>query len=520
VSDTSISNDEAGRLVDHVYEAVMSSLQDHIQIVRAYQSKKVVNDSVVYEYDDKGLARRLDRKRNAIRTLNKGINKIRKSYNKDMTSDNRVVRYSALAVAVIDEIYERVGDRSNTGTGVTSFKRKHVKVTGSKIKFKYVGKSGVRQEKSIDNPHIAKAMKELIKDKKPGGFIFDFVDEGKDVSISSKEVNGYLSQFKVTAKDLRGYAANRLLYDELKSIRKGSLPKDEDDRKRLLKEELKEAISIVAEKVGHEPGTCKSQYIMPEIIEGFLLEGKVKKVSSIDDVLMKQGADIVLGMDNLIAYGGFKDWWKNILNKVVPEKLLNIFKSKKPKDDGPKEDEPEPEEVEESSEEDETEDFDEIDISTSPEETDVEVIDEDEKTDSVDREIDFPYNPNEVVLLVRNIFGDTEDHCEDCATATETGLIPITDMLKQWGFPGTRQCRHNCDCTLYTEDGRQYEGPHVSKHARLKKEKDRKKEKDKGISVFRQNFDLGMSGRAPSTDDDEYNATSIPDDRSNNTGHL
>jgi hypothetical protein len=96
-------------------------------------------------------------------------------------------------------------------------------------------------------------------------------------------VNDYLESFDITAKDLRGFHANREMQDRLKAIRsKGKkLPEDEKDREKILKKEFLKALDETAEAVGHEASTLRSQYLVPNMEEQYLSDGTVSdKLSS------------------------------------------------------------------------------------------------------------------------------------------------------------------------------------------------------------------------------------------------
>jgi len=465
------SDEDMQEFASEVMRLVMEGVDGHLNIVVGeYVSKKVVNDSVVYEYSDKHLRNRLKKKRSAIKKLNSEMSRIRKRYKKDMASSDLQVRNTALAVAIIDEIHERVGNKANVNTGVTSLKKKHVSVRGNKVKFNYVGKSGMTQSKELTSPQIASTLKVVLKDKKPSAYVFDFDSDGQSMSISPKEVNVFLSDFNITAKDMRGYAANRLIYEELKKVRKGRLPKDVDDKSKQLKEELAAAIDIVAERVGHTSSTCKNQYIMPEIIESFLIDGKVTKVSTLD-------SDGLIRFADLSSEAGFKDWWG---------KVKDFFAGS---DD---------------------EDTDDEIIDDSLVEDDPAPADEDGIEDMVVEDKDLP--EHEVAIIVINRLNPDKESCEECVAASKAGYMKISEMITAHKLPGNRRCRSNCGCEVITEDGRFYRSAKLKTKRDLDKEKKKKKYAPvENVGVLRQNYDLGMSGRAPSTDDDEYNATSIPD---------
>jgi hypothetical protein len=93
------------------------------------------------------------------------------------------------------------------------------------------------------------------------------------VSIKSAQVNRYLKDFGITAKDIRGYAANTLL---VKALKQGTKPSDEKERQKKFREVMKQ----VAEKVGHQQATLKQHYLLPGIEEAYVKHSRVKDVKN------------------------------------------------------------------------------------------------------------------------------------------------------------------------------------------------------------------------------------------------
>lgn len=178
----------------------------------------------------------------------------------------------ALAVALIDHTYERVGNSQsaeNGHFGVTGWKVKHIHVGKDTATLRYVGKSGVKHEKTIKDLLLLKAIKKALKGKKP--------EDALCGGITAEDVNAYLEPFDVTAKDLRGMHANREMQDQLRAVRKKGpkLPADKKEKEKMLKAEFKEALEATAEAVGHEPSTLRTQYLVPGLEDTYMKDGTV-----------------------------------------------------------------------------------------------------------------------------------------------------------------------------------------------------------------------------------------------------
>jgi DNA topoisomerase IB len=230
-----------------------------------YVSKKEEESgNVTYLYDKKHIAARNRGKEKRLKKLSGSLTKMRAKVKKDLSSDDDKTRLAALAVALIDETYERVGNEESASEmkhyGVTSWLLKHVTFGKGKATLRYVGKSGIKQVKEVKIKPVLTALKRACKDKKKGDRILD--------GISAKDVNAYLASFHITAKDIRGYHANKEMLRALKA--EGKPPKGDE---KALKEHFKKALEDAAKKVGHEPSTLKRQYLIPRI-EQYYMEGK------------------------------------------------------------------------------------------------------------------------------------------------------------------------------------------------------------------------------------------------------
>jgi DNA topoisomerase-1 len=203
----------------------------------------------IYRYSPSHIDARWKDKVSKIKLLEKNIGKLRKQYEKDLSSDDLRTQAEAAVVGIMDDTCARIGNEESVKEyktyGVTTFKVKHLTFSGSKTTFKFVGKDQVKQDTFTTNSKITKVLKELVKGKKDNDFVFE-IDGTK---IWDRAINRYLKQFDISAKDLRGFQANRLMKDMLK------------------KKDWQEALEEVADIVGHEATTLKNQYLDPALVE-------------------------------------------------------------------------------------------------------------------------------------------------------------------------------------------------------------------------------------------------------------
>lgn len=224
---------------------------------------------------------RWKKKKDRIRTLSDNISKLRNNVSRDLKSDDEKTFLSALAVAIMDKTGERVGNNDSADKGhygVTGFLKKHISVKGSRVTINYVGKSGVKHSKMFVDGNIAKALKRAIS-KSPSRHLFT---TSKKQKITANQINNYLSKFEITAKDIRGYSANKWVIDKLKNLKP-----EETNKKR--KKQFNEVLKQVASYIGHGASTLKKHYLMPEVVDSWIDKGEVFNIKRAGYVLKKGG---------------------------------------------------------------------------------------------------------------------------------------------------------------------------------------------------------------------------------------
>lgn len=218
------------------------------------------------EISENELKLRWQKKRKAIYTLKDNLEKLKLRVNKDLDSKNEKEKLIATVVKIMLNTSERVGNKGSSKNGrfgVSQFRKKHVKVSGSLVELSYVGKSGVVHNKVFKDAKVANILKQK-KDEK-GVYLFCTTT---CLKISPEMVNRYLSVYDITSKDIRGFNANNMVVKELR--KKGPI-KELKDRKKI----FNEILSKIADKIGHTKATLRGQYLLPEIEESFYDTGRV-----------------------------------------------------------------------------------------------------------------------------------------------------------------------------------------------------------------------------------------------------
>ena len=289
---------------------VMPAMPAAIRVAKSkFKNKREVpradgeGTTTIYEYGPRQIAKRNKEKAQRVEKLRSSIGELRGKVKQDLKSPDPTVKLTALAVALIDETYERVGNDKSAESGhhgVTNWQASHVKLSPNKAVIEYTGKSGVKQAKEVRGP-LLKALRDAMEGKSGSDKL---LCDGDDCNILAKDVNAYLKPFGVTAKDIRGLHANEEMRRHLKKVRaKGAdLPRGRKDRDKILKEEFKKALEETAQTVGHQSSTLKSQYLVPGLEESFMKDGQV--------------------IESLAKAAGLRQWLMAILSKSTVVKAI------------------------------------------------------------------------------------------------------------------------------------------------------------------------------------------------------
>lgn len=267
-------------------ESALGRLMDAspVRVAATYKKKREVpkadgkGTTTIYEYSERQVANRAKEKADRLESLRKKLPDLRKKVLKDLDSEDQQDKMTALAVALIDETYERVGNSESAKErdhyGVTTWEVSHVKIKGGTATITYTGKSGVDHVKKVTDKKVVSCLKDAIKGKKPG----DKILCSDDCTVDASHVNAYLKPYGISAKDIRGLHANREVMERLKEVRKkgpSELPKARKERDKVLKAEFLEALEGAAEAVGHEPSTLRSQYLVPGMEDAYMHDGSI-----------------------------------------------------------------------------------------------------------------------------------------------------------------------------------------------------------------------------------------------------
>lgn len=184
-------------------------------------------------------------------------------------------KVTALAVAILDETYIRVGNKfyseTNNTYGLTTLRRKHLKENSGYLIFSYIAKSHIKLNISIENKKLCKLIKSCAE--LPGHEVFQYLDEDNTAHpICSQDINDYIKNIakeNYTAKDFRTWGGSVTALEQLENALK--IIKN-NPRQKLENIIIREVSKVLC----NTTAICRKYYIHPAILEA-IKDGSVSK---------------------------------------------------------------------------------------------------------------------------------------------------------------------------------------------------------------------------------------------------
>lgn len=177
-------------------------------------------------------------------------------------------KVAALAVRLINLGWFRAGSdryaKTSRTFGITTLRKSHVSVRGSRISFRFRGKHSIMIHSAIVDPELAAAMKELIA--LPGARLFQFELDGGRCNLDQRRLNGYIRTHlgeEFTAKDFRTWGGTLTAAVEL-----AQRPPAESEAQ--AKRQIAKVMTKVGEKLGNTAAVARSSYVSPAVIDQYL----------------------------------------------------------------------------------------------------------------------------------------------------------------------------------------------------------------------------------------------------------
>ena len=178
-------------------------------------------------------------------------------------------KVAAVAVRLINLGWFRVGSdryaKTSRTFGITTLRKSHVGVRGSRVSFRYRGKHSVLIHSAIVDPELAAAVKVLLA--QPGPRLFKFeIEEGGYCNLDRRRLNMYIRRHlgeEFTAKDFRTWGGTLVAAIEFAR-------RDPPETATQAKRRVAEVMRCVGEKLGNTAAVARSSYVSPAVVEQYL----------------------------------------------------------------------------------------------------------------------------------------------------------------------------------------------------------------------------------------------------------
>jgi DNA topoisomerase I len=194
--------------------------------------------------------------------------KLRARVARDMSLDG-MPRDKVLATVVrlLDTTLIRVGSeeyaRENRSYGLTTLRKRHLKVSAGTLRFQFRGKSGIEHDVAVSDTRLARIVKRCMD--LPGQDLFQYLDaDGERHAVSSSDINDYLHEITgadFTAKDYRTWAGSVFALAALRRLKWETVT---EARKHIVG-----TVKEVSQLLRNTPAVCRKCYVHPAVIEAF-----------------------------------------------------------------------------------------------------------------------------------------------------------------------------------------------------------------------------------------------------------
>jgi DNA topoisomerase-1 len=222
-----------------------------------------------YRYHPQYRAVRDETKFDRMFAFSKVLPKIRERVERDLgRPDLPREKVLATVVRLLEKSLIRVGSdayaRANRSFGLTTLRRRHVAVSGSRLTFEFRGKSGVLHAVGVTDRRVAAIVQHC--QTLPGQELFQYLDgNGRRQKVDSGDINQYLRDItgqEFTAKDFRTWAGTMYAATALREMGPAATLTQR-------RANVTAAVDLVAERLGNTRTVCRKYYVHPRVIEAY-----------------------------------------------------------------------------------------------------------------------------------------------------------------------------------------------------------------------------------------------------------
>ncbi len=223
-----------------------------------------------YRYNPEFVASRASRKFRKLLPFARSLPRLREATNAHLKMDD-LGREHVLAVVVrlMCRAYFRVGSERytvrNRTFGIATLRKDHLSISGQDLVFRYLGKGRIDQRRVVADTPLVEVLERLLE--LPGERLFRYrLPSGEVRDVTAPEVNAYLKQIlheRYTSKDIRTWGGTVRAATVLADI--GAARTKREAEKNIVL-----TCKLVSSELGNTPAICRSAYIHPAVLEGYL----------------------------------------------------------------------------------------------------------------------------------------------------------------------------------------------------------------------------------------------------------
>jgi DNA topoisomerase I len=193
----------------------------------------------------------------------------REAMSKHMELDPMAPEWTcAVAVRLINLGWFRVGDdrytKAHKTFGITTLRKNHVKVRGSRIAFRFRAKHRIWVRTALVDSELAEAMRELLAT--PGRRLFRYRQDDDVYNLTARRLNDYIGEFmgrEFTAKDFRTWGGT--LVAAVAFAERGAAESESEGKRAVAA-----VMRTVGERLGNTPAVARASYVSPAVVEQYL----------------------------------------------------------------------------------------------------------------------------------------------------------------------------------------------------------------------------------------------------------
>jgi DNA topoisomerase I len=181
-------------------------------------------------------------------------------------------RVHATVVRLMCRAYFRAGSEryavENRTFGICTLRKKHVRIHGDSIEFRYIGKRSKDQRQVVAETPLVEIIEELLH--QPGARLFKYQDGDRFRPVTAASVNRYLRRIvgqRLTSKDLRTFGGTVRAATILADL--GPARSPAEARRNVLM-----ACKLVSSELGNTPAICRKAYVHPVLLEEYEAAGR------------------------------------------------------------------------------------------------------------------------------------------------------------------------------------------------------------------------------------------------------